>query len=360
MSVRLALRALLLALFATAAFAPGAGAAEQPPFGAQDIAIEDEGLADGWEIVYEAPEGTPGDAIVEWAEGIARGAGLDPDDQLLTDVRILKSPGAEHATLLIVEVDGEPGGFPAALEKAAKGAGYTYRTMGYPTRLLVVAAPDGIRTAVLNMENTYAVRTLTNMAYERHDSGSDVGAKAYADGALAIDGEATMPYAVFGMIAVKQEDWKAAIEAFQKAFKPQAKLQPVGRLAMWSYRNYGYALMKAKNPEADKIAAEALRQAIAHEQFAEKDEYVQLFVPHYNLACALARLNQTDEALDALEHALLMAKERMPLAGVESFVKQRVLTDDDLASIRKEKRFDEIIKKATGLSADEVEEEEGL
>ncbi len=360
MSTRLGLLAVLLAFLIGPVGLSAAHAADQPTYGAQDIAIEDDGLAEGWEIVYDEVEGTPGDAIAEWAEGVARGSGLDPDDVLLTDVRLLQSPTGEHATLLVVEVDGDPGGFPAALKKAATGEGYAFRAMGHPSRLLVVAAPESIRKAVLNMENNYAVTTLTNMAYERFDAGSMVGARNYADGALAIDPEATMPYAVYGMIGVKEEDWNAAFENFQKAFKAQGKLQPTGRLAMWSYRNFGYALMKLKKPEADKAAAEALRRAIQHERYAEKDEYVQLFVPHYNLACALARLKQTDAALDALENALLMAKERMPKAQVEGFVRSRVMTDEDLASIRDASRFQDLVEKATGLSQEEIEDEEGL
>lgn len=360
MSDRPVFLVILLACLAGLVGAPPAHAADQPTYGAQDITIEDEGLAEGWEIIYDEVDGTPGDAIVGWAEDVARGAGLDPDDVILTDSRVLKSPTGEYATLLVVEVDGAPGSFPEALKKAAASQGYAFRTMGHPSRLLVVAAPDGIRKAVLNMENTYAVTALTNMAYERFDSGSMVGARNYATGALAIDSEATMPYAVFGMIGVKEQDWNAAFENFQKAFKAPGKLQPTGRLAMWSYRNFGYALMKLKKPDADKAAAEALRRAIQHERYAEKDEYVQLFVPHYNLACALARLKQKDEALDALETALLMAKERMPKAGVEAFVKNRLLTDEDLESIRGTARFEEIIEKATGLSKEEVEDEEGL
>lgn len=355
MSLRTASFAVLLALLA-----PSALADDQPPYGAQDIAIEDDGLAEGWEIVYDDVEGTPGEALVGWAEALATASGLDPDDALLTDLRILKSPTGEHATLLIVEIDGAPGSYRDALEKAAKTEGYAFREMGHATRLLVVAAPASISKSLLNMENTYAVKTLTNMAYERFNSGSMVGARKYADGALAIDSDATMPYAVYGMIGVKEEDWKSAFENFQKAFKAQGKLQPTGRLAMWSYRNFGYALMKLKKPDADKAAVEALRRAIQHERYAEQDEYVQLFVPHYNLACALARLGEKDDALDALEKSLLMAKERMGKAGVEGFVKGRVLTDTDLESIRGAKRFEEIIKKATGLSTEEVEDEEGL
>ena len=219
---------------------------------------------------------------------------------------------------------------------------------------------DEMFQAVLNMENTYAVKTLTTMGYERLEDGSTVGARRYAEGALAIDSAATMPYAVIGMIGVKEKDWNAAFENFQKAFKANGKLQPTGRLAMWSYRNFGYALMKLKKPEADKAAAEALRRAIQHERYAEKDEYVQLFVPHYNLACVLSRLKKTDESLEALTTALEMAKERMGQAGLEQFIKGRVRNDEELEHTRSSKGFEEVIKRVIGMSSEELEDEEGL
>ena len=158
----------------------------------------------------------------------------------------------------------------------------------------------------------------------------------------------------------RQQHAKLPLENFQKAFASGGKLRPRGRLAMWGYRNFGYALLKVKKPEADKAAVEAFQQAIAHERYAEKKEHPMLFVPRYNLACALARLGKKSDALDALDDSLSMAKDRMPLASLEGFVKQRVLTDEDLESIRDEPRFDEIVKRATGLSTEEVEEEEGL
>lgn len=56
---------------------------------------------------------------------------------------------------------------------------------------------------------------------------------------------------------------------------------------------------------------------------------------HYNLACSLAILGQTDPALDALEHAV-----RRGYSDVEY-----MLGDSDLASLRRETRFNELVQR---------------
>ena len=74
------------------------------------------------------------------------------------------------------------------------------------------------------------------------------------------------------------------------------------------------------------------------EQGLDVDRQLVRLVPenptvHYNLACSLAILGQTDPALDALERAV-----RRGYADVEY-----LLGDPDLESLRREPRFQEIV-----------------
>ncbi len=62
---------------------------------------------------------------------------------------------------------------------------------------------------------------------------------------------------------------------------------------------------------------------------------------HYNLACSLAILGQTDPALDALEHAV-----RRGYSDLEY-----MLGDADLASLRREARFQELVQHLRHASA---------
>jgi len=55
---------------------------------------------------------------------------------------------------------------------------------------------------------------------------------------------------------------------------------------------------------------------------------------HYNLACSLALLGRTEESLDALERAIEL--------GFENAA--HLLADEDLASLREEPRFLEIVR----------------
>ena len=172
---RLALTALLGLAFAIAA-APAFAEDEPPPYGAADLAIEDDGLAEGWEIVYDELPGTPGEGIEVWIVSVGKACGID-EDALYTEYRILKGPEGVVATLAVVEIEGDLGSFPETLASRGKAQGYTVRPIGHPSRILVLASPESVRQAILDMEKQYAVRILSELGFERLE-------RAFAPGAL--------------------------------------------------------------------------------------------------------------------------------------------------------------------------------
>lgn len=315
-----------------------------PAYGASDLAVEEDTLPDGWSVVYDELEDTPGEAIEEWATQVARGAGVE-EEALYYETRVLESPEKAHATLLLVEVDGDAGTLPQKLARAAEGEGWMSRQMGHPTRLLVLAAPDSIRQKTLDLQMKTSVATLTRLANERQEAGSLVGARAYVDGALALEPKAGMPNAVLGLIAMRAEEWEDAIEAFEKAFAKDALHQPEGELEHRSWRTFGYVLLQLEKREYDERAVEALERAIATAGVLKGRE--QVFAIHYNLACALSRLKRTQEACDRLETALDMAKKRLGPGGFGAYLNRTVKRDADLDNIRGKPCYEKVLERVT-------------
>lgn len=327
---------------------------EPPPFGASDLVLEDEGLAEGWEIVYEEVPGTPGDALGEWVVQVATSCGLE-EDAIFTEIRILKGPDDAGATIAVVETDGDPKSFPSTLEQRGKGLHYAVRTLGHPTRLLVVAAPEAHREAVEAMQVEYAVSILSRLGFERLTAGSQLGAIAFARGAREIDKRAGAPLVVLGMAAAKLEKWDEAVEAFRAGFADGVTIPAEGRVAMRGNAFFGYALLKLTDqpsPEAVKV----LERAVALEEHAEREDTT--FATRQNLARAYVRTGQLDKAFAMLEKALEQGKIHLGGEGLRRWIEAQVVTADEWKKLLDDDRFKGVIERVTGASIDD--DDEGL
>jgi tetratricopeptide (TPR) repeat protein len=340
----MSLRAAVAALLAFAVLGVPLHAEEDlPAYGAADLALDADGVPEGWELLEEA-EGTPGAALEAWAAGVAGAAGLDAAD-LLFETRVLRPVDGPAGTLLLVEADAPGDVLLGALEGAAREAGHLVRAMGHPSRLLVVAAPEEIRPRLMALEVTYAVRTLSRLAYERLEAGSRLAALAYARQVTRIDRTAGMPWAVLGLASLQAGESDDGIEALRRAFAKGGTLAPAGRLALNAHAALGTALLQQKDPEVVHEARDALAKAVALE--ADADRRDAPHVNRYNLACAHALAGEADAALAELEKAFALAKARMPQAAYRALV-QRAPKDPDFASIRESERFQEIVRRASG------------
>ena len=339
-----ALWILVVALPLVLAVHPAFAEDDAPPFGAADLAVEEDLLPKGWKILYDEVDDTPGEAIEAWAIEVASAAGVDEDD-LLLEIRVLESPEKAHATLLVIEMEGDPSLFQKRLEIAAKDKAWFVKPLGHPTRILVIASPAALRKQLELVQELAAVKTLTRLAYERLDAGSLRGAERFAKGALAVSPKAETPHAVVGLAASKEERWDDAIKAFEKAFAGKSDMVPEERLAHWSWRTYAYSLLQRKEKASDQKAIGAFEKAIATVKYAEKKEPV--FPIFYNLACTYARLGKTKEACERLEEALLMAKKRLGPQGFRRYVEGTVSKDEDFEKLRNEPCFEEVLDRVT-------------
>ncbi|MHC5012287.1 MAG: TPR end-of-group domain-containing protein [Planctomycetota bacterium] len=317
---------------------------EPPPFGASDVVIEADALPEGWTMLDEDVEGTPGTALESWALGVANGSGLD-EDALYFETRILRRESGELATILVIEVEGDAQRFADALGNMASARGHALRRFGHPSRLFVVAAPEAIRPEVISLETTYAIGTLTRLAWERLQTGGRMAAIRYAEGAAAVDEAAGAPHTVLGLAAFGERDWDTAIAAFRKAFGRQAALRAEGRLALFGWGRFGQSLLMKQSAEVNAEARDALEKAVALEDVAKAGDPMYEWL--YDLACAHNRLDETQKALDRLEQSFALAKQRAAQQVYVGLV-QHAMRDPDLASLKENPRFKEIIRKATG------------
>jgi tetratricopeptide (TPR) repeat protein len=348
----LALLGLALLLTAVPALADD----EPPPYGASDLVLEEEGLTDGWEVVYEEVPGTLGERkMEEWIGSVRKSAGVD-EDAFLAEIRVLKGPDGAAATLAVVEVDAEATVLAETLEQRGKALGYLVRSLGHPSRVLLIEGPEASRQAVEEMQLHYAVRSLANLGFERLTAGSQVGAIAFARGAQSIQKKAGAPLVLLGMAAAKLEKFQDAIEAFRAGFKDGVPAPATGRLAMRGNAHYGYVLLKSEGKAPAAEAVKALERAVALEEHAEKED--STFATRQNLARAYLRVGDTDKAFATLEKALEMGKMKLGVAGLMQWIQMQVASADEWKPLLEDARFKGVIQRVTGQSADE--DDEGL
>jgi len=353
-TLRLLVPALLgLALLLLAA-SPAIAGDEPPPYGASDLVLEEEGLADGWEIAYDEVAGTLGEEkMEEWIGTVTRSAGVD-EDAFLAEIRVLQGPEGAVATLAVVEVDEEAKVLADTLQQRGKALGYLVRTLGHPTRVLLIEGAS--QQAVEAMQLKYAVRSLSERGFERLNAGSQVGAIAFAKGAQSIQKKAGAPLVLLGMAAAKLEKYPDAIEAFRAGFKDGVPEPAEGRLAMRGNAHYGYVLLKSEGKAAAKEAAKALERAVSLEKHADKKD--PTFATRQNLARAYVRLGEMDKAFGMLATALEMGKVKLGEAGLMQWIKMQVTTAEEWKPLLEDARFKSVVEGVTGQSTDD--DDEGL
>lgn len=346
----------LLPILLLLAISPAFAGDEPPPYGASDLVLEEEGLADGWAISYDEVPGTLGEEkMEEWIGTVTRSAGVD-EDAFLAEIRVLQGPEGVAATLAVVEVDEEAKVLAETLVAKGKALGYLVRSIGHPTRVLIVEGPEAARKAVEDMQLHYAVLSLSQLGFERLTAGSQVGAIAFARGAQSIQKKAGAPLVLLGMAAAKLEKFEDAIEAFRAGFRDGVPAPATGRFAMRGNAHYGYVLLKDKSKASAKEAAKVLERAVALEKHA--DEKDSTFATRQNLARAYVRLDQMDKAFGMLATALEMGKVKLGVAGLMQWIKGQVASADEWKPLLEDPRFKSVVEGVTGQAADD--DEEGL
>jgi tetratricopeptide (TPR) repeat protein len=335
----------LLALLALLSTLPPALAEdavdEVPAYGAADLALETDALPERWRF---ADDLAPAEALEAWVREVAGAAGVAEND-LLVEARVVVTSEEAVVPTLLVEIDGEAKPAAEALEKAGPGRGRFVRRMGHPSRLLVAGGEEAVRNQVVTLNVTYAVETLSRLAYERLEAGSRIAAIDFAQDVARIDRAAGMPWAVLGLAAAQAGDPLEAIDALRRAFQGEAGLRPRGRLALNAWGALGQTLLTQKNADMDREARGALDQALALEAFAGPKDGVHAY--RYDLACALVRIGEPAAGIATLVKAFETAKAKLSGAAYGQFVSWAT-KDPDFEPVREDPAFKEAIEKASG------------
>jgi hypothetical protein len=120
---------------------------------------------------------------------------------------------------------------------------------------------------------------------------------------------------------------------------------PTERFAARTYGEWGLALLQQKDPEANRAAKPVLQKAVELEKFVEGTD--AQWIHRYNLVCAQSLLGEKAEAIQGLEAILLLFQKAQGGSNeaAKAFLAQQVEGDEDLAPIRSEPAFAEMVKK---------------
>jgi adenylate cyclase len=190
-------------------------------------------------------------------------------------------------------------------------------------------------------------------------TGSDVAAKSELETAIRIDSTLYEGYWFLGRIYMNEGDFERAAEMFERASEVRGDDLQSMMMITTCYDGLGlpdkakssaeHALLSAErrlrhNPDDARAAYVGAMSLVFLGDPVKALEWADLAAAiesddtrtTYNLACVYARLGETDKALDLLERTVKSGRCRRQINWVK--------TDPDLAAIRGDPRFDEILE----------------
>ncbi len=363
--MRLAARlALAAALFLAA---PAAFAEEAPDYTAESLIFVQDDLPSGWKLLdsSDCPAELPSeDQVLE--------AGGDAVDafSLTAEYRLLQGPGGAQAVIVIVDVDHDEGtaAYVNGLKGLAMPKGWKVVDLGHTQRVMLVAGPAEKLDELVAFQKDVAARNLVKLAYERLLSDFQDGksgrlsikrAGEYADAALKVRDGSAAAKAIHGFTQLMKEDNEGGISTVRKAMQTSGKHSPTPRMRFFGWGLIGRALIndtpkKPATEQENKDAVEAFKKAMQYEDEAiaeaneRNDQYLRLRVwgTRYNLCCGLVRIKSTAEAYKQLETCMTIGKRLLSLGNRwQRWFEHAWFWDEDLAPIRTEKRFVDLMKK---------------
>jgi tetratricopeptide (TPR) repeat protein len=350
---RFAPATLALLLLASAA---RAGEYKPPPFGGEDIVLEEDALPEGWEALEEEATAAKVEPIATLAKSTAKAAGLNADDDVFVDGVAAKDPEGAEVVIAFVDIEVDPQGVPATLKAEAEKMGWIHRELGSPGRHLFASGPAAPCEALVKAQIAFGIDKILRLAGQRLQSGSAEKAQEFARAALGLDELAAPAWAILGMAtaagahAASPEEqkslWEEAVGYFEKSVREESHFPLQGPLAAQVHGEWGLGLLMQKTPEANKAAREVLKKAVGLEQFVLGTQ--SHWVNRYNLICAMSLLGEKPEAIKAMEELLNLFKVSNGVPAVQQFLTEQADKDPALDSIRGTPEYAEMVKRVTG------------
>ena len=317
------------------------GAEQEAVFSAYDVALAKGAFPEGWTLLGSADGAADETALKAQVTEAAKAAKADEGIDLVTRSA---TKGDKKAVFVLVDLDAKAASASDALVKAleeqGKTKGFSVRTLGHPTRILVVAGPDDLREAAVAVQTGYAARMLAIKAQSAWESHLGPRIVMFARAARAIEPKNALANLFLGIAAGNQgaqdKDAKLmdkGIAMLQLALAKDASPALTGRELVMACGELGGILLQKGGPSAE--ARDVLKEAVkglADVEYQEGNAYL------YNLACAHGRLKELDEAFAALT-LVLEANAKKPIQGIDW------LKDPDFDNLRPDARWAELKKK---------------
>lgn len=303
-------RVALVALLSAAVAAPAR--AEEPklevPASAQhnlyDMLMADGALPEGWKLApREAAK--EGEAAVVAAVAAAGGAGTK------AEARTVAAPDGRGAVVVLADLAAAPAEEGKALHAAAAAQGGVARSLGHPTRWVVVTG--AAKDEALGMQLAWAAKMLAVKASASLERRNGPRALELARVVLELDPKHVVGHMVVGRTSASEaielatreaEDAAPTLEFALRHLRAALAKDGTGTLTeaerTSTSSETGLALLYARTPAADAEARDLLKQAVAGAFGNEREA----LIARYNLACAHGRLKELDPAFAALTAAL--------------------------------------------------------
>lgn len=347
----------VLAVVAAASFAPtvraedaegpeGHGEMGEPEHSAYDMALAAAGLPEGWKLVPSAEGAADENALKDAVVATVKDS-IKPDAVHFV-MRSATTPDGKKAVFALVDLDEKAPKAVDALGAAAAAKGWTVRTLGAPTRLLVVAAPADVAAKATEVQTAYAARMLAVKASAALENRNARRAFLLGRAVLALDGKHAVGHMVVGQLLLgegtqaKQAQGDGADELLAKAvvhLRAAVAKDATGTLTpgerATTLGELGLGLLYTK--KADAEARDVLKEAVA----GTFDSPRTAAVARYNLACAHGRLKELDAAFKELA-TVLEAESKSPADGQ---LLGAWRADEDFTNLRADPRWAELEKK---------------
>lgn len=322
---------------------------EQEPFSIQAIAPRADDRPQGWSAATAKntfPEAAPTETAVL---ALAKNAGVDAKGVTIRVFHWIHD-GSHKGVLLLCGMPKPTASLISALAGALTERRWTVCQLGGPSRLAIAWSDQSDGAAdLLRWMQDHAAAYLCASAVEEIELSGEKGdrslylrAFARLNSAGRIQPRAARYHAIKGRMLVQL---KRGLEALPhlRVILEEGLPVPATDEEMWYAANVvGTHLLVNGGPQRLQEALRALTRAVKLEMHAM--DALSRFGDRYNLACALVRLKKFDDAFRELEASL--AKGKRELGRLYSFHFEHCRDKDtDMAPLKSDPRFDEILKK---------------
>ncbi len=343
--------------------APAAPTPVTLPFGLEHMAPAAGALPEGWSAGNSPPpKAAPTEAALL---ALAKAAGIPEGAAKAQVTGLTKGEGevATHGVTAWLTVDTTVDTFAPALKSAAEKNGWLLKSVAVPQRVLVTwADTKEAATGLQRWQVAQSVRNLCTQGWamiEAANGGFDPQArqKAFQRGGLLIGaaGKTEPAAGIFNAMIgalLAQRDPAAALEHGRRAL---AKDAPVPAGDLWiavTANSVGSVLLMKMDASVVAEARDALLRGVAAEKSATNP--IMRFGMRYNLACAYARLDESDAAFKHLEESLRFLKhawqedKKKSFSGVSSLGYEQHYAhaksiDTDMATLRTDARWPKLM-----------------